>query len=128
MAIRNVKRLQQKYDNTARPDFRLRRDLNDARAYLESVKARDKATRKAKPERMRAQLIEAEKEAYESLTAADKAREAAERAKRTAEESRQGTSIPKMSSNAGCKPSHSSRMLLFLLRLVFLPGLQTMLS
>ena len=93
-AIRNVKKLQEIWDKTEKPDFRLRRDINDARAYLETVKVRQKAKRREKAaERKEAQLVEAKEEAVRALEAATKAKRAARKAKKTAKASRHGTYI-----------------------------------
>ena len=92
MAIRNVRRLQEEFDKTERLDFRLRRDLADARAYLETVKAKDKAKRKTnRAERIRAQLVEAEEEANRAFEVATETSRAAEKTKKAANASRQGT-------------------------------------
>lgn len=90
MAIRNVRRLQEEFDKTERPDFRLRRDLADARAYLEAVKAKDKVKRKTnRAERIRAQLVEAEEEANRAFEVATETSRAAEKTKKAANASRQ---------------------------------------
>lgn len=97
MAIRNVRRLQEEFDKTERPDFRLRRDLADARAYLEAVKAKDKVKRKTnRAERIRAQLVEAEEEANRAFEVATETSRAAEKTKKAANASRQGTYILKL--------------------------------
>ena len=69
VAVRNFKRLQKQFNETERPDFKLRRDLTDARNYLVAVKVLDKVRRKVKnlPNVIRAQLVEAEEEADQVL-------------------------------------------------------------
>lgn len=92
VAIRNVRRLQEEFDKTERPDFRLRRDLADARAYLVAVEAKDKAKRKTnRAGRIRAQLVEAEEEANRAFEVATETSRAAEKTKKAANASRQGT-------------------------------------
>ena len=77
VAINNVRRLQEEFDNAKKPDFRLRQDLADAKTYLEVATAKDKARRKRNTAE---RLIQAEKEA-------------ARKAKKTARASRQGSYI-----------------------------------
>ena len=62
VAVKNVKKLQAIFDRTEKPDYRLRRDLADAQAFLEKVKVKEKVKRKEKaPARIRAELVEAER-------------------------------------------------------------------
>ena len=77
VAIKNVRRLQEEFDNTKKPDFRLRQDLADARTYLGAVKAKERAKQKTNTVE---RLIQAEKEA-------------ARKAKKTARASRQGSTF-----------------------------------
>lgn len=102
-AVKNVKALQATFDKTEKPDFRLRRDLADAQAFLETVKVRDKAKRNEKAaDKVLSQPVEAEKEADEALKVANKEKRAAKKSKKTAKESRQSTYI------SGIIPSISS--------------------
>lgn len=96
VAIRNVRHWQEEFDKTERPDYRLRRDLVDARAFFEAVKAKDKSKRKTnRAERIRAQLVEAEEEANRAFGVATETSRAAGKTKKAANASRQGTYILK---------------------------------
>lgn len=67
-AIGDVRRLREEIEKAERPDPRLERDLADAIAHLEAVKAKKKAKSKKKEVKgIRAELIEAEKEADQAL-------------------------------------------------------------
>ena len=85
VASRNVKRLQEAFDSTPNPGFRLRRDLADAQAYLITAKAADKAGQRAKKiSKAEAQVVEAENEAHGALTAKIEAERASKNAEKAA--------------------------------------------
>ena len=85
VASRNVKRLQEAFDSTPNPDFRLRRDLADAQAYLIAVKATEKAEKRAKKiSKLEAQIVEADSEAHGALTTKIEAEKASKNARKAA--------------------------------------------
>ena len=93
--IGNIRRLQEEIENAEGPDPRLGRELADAIAHLEAVKAKGKAKSKGKvAKRIRVELVEAEKEADQTLKAETKAKRDRRKAKKTADATRQSTYIP----------------------------------
>ena len=89
VASRNVKRLQEAFNSTPNPGFRLRRDLADAQAYLITVKATEKAKQRAKMiSEVEARTVEAESEAHGALTAKIEAERASKDAKKAAKVAR----------------------------------------
>lgn len=89
VASRNLKRLQEAFDSTPNPGFRLRRDLADAQAYLITAKAADKAGQRAKRiSKLEAQIVEAKGQARQALVATKEANGACKDAKKAAEGAR----------------------------------------
>ena len=85
--------MREEIEKAERPDPRLERDLADAIAHLEAVKAKNKAKSKKKAVKViRAELIEAKKEADQALKVETEAKRDTREAKKTADASRQGTS------------------------------------
>lgn len=94
-ALGDVRRLREEIEKAERPDPILERDLADAIAHLEAVKAKKRAKSKKKAVKgIRAELIEAEKEADRALKVETEAKRDTREAKKTANASRQGTYIP----------------------------------
>ena len=78
VAARNLKLLEEELKKTERPDFKLRRDIKNAKEFFEEIKAQRKAKRRAKkpPDTIRAQLVIAEEQAAQALGVETTARKA----------------------------------------------------